>query len=331
MPNYLLISILAASSIAFAQTNTEKYNGYGVPNTKFKKIKINFNKKNDSSQIEKIKTVAPTATLPLNPQTNNLKAQIVEKKKEPLVSFSFALNSSYNIQAEKQSDGTRAEYLQHEINPLVKISDYTLQGFFYYYDDLKAPATNEWQDSFIALNKAPWNLGDYFTLAPGLALTLPLSKASREVVSSKYSVGASLALGLNTKNMGLDAFSVTYSLGYTKMYSDYETNIKNEPSTNYRIRQRLTLGYQITDALSFKTRFQYDSSYSYANVVRDAFLHFQVFEYQFTEHISANIGHANAGNSYLVKESENDYYLQNNVKFFDPETSEYSIGIGLSI
>jgi hypothetical protein len=131
--------------------------------------------------------------------------------------------------------------------------------------------------------------------------------------------------------MGFDAVSINYSAGYAKITTDYDTKTNREPAPNYRIRQRINFGYDFTDKFNFKTRFQFDSVYSNANVVRNSFLHFQVFEYNLTDHISANIGHSNGNNAFNIVESPQDYKLENNVKFYDPKISEYSIGIGLSI
>ncbi len=336
-----LILFLLTGTAAFAQVDslpakTQKYNGYGLPNTRFKKIKIDLSKKKVApNTMETFSTPAPTPVttgfFSSDSKNTNLTAQLKEKKVEPPVKLlGFILSSSYNRQGEKQKDGTLGEYYSHILNPSLQLGEFSLLGYFYYYDDIKSPGLNEWQDSVIALTKKPWELGNYFTLASGVAVTLPLSKASREI-GQKYSIGTSLTLGLNTKNMGLPAWIFSYSVGYTKMNNEFETSPKGEPVTSYRIRQRINIGYNFTDAFSFKTRFQYDSAYAYSNVVRNAFLHFQVFGYQFNDHLGVYVGHTNGGNAFLVKESEQDYYLENNVKFFDPNASEYAVGIDLSI
>lgn len=331
-----MFSVLLFSAVGFAQVDslpakTQKYNGYGLPNTKFKKIKIDLSKKRpQTQQFESISAPPAKINFTSMPQSNNVVTQIETKPEVKAVQFGFSLSSGYNRQAEKQADGSLPEYYMHELTPSLKIGEYTAMGVFYYYDDIKNPSANEWQDSVLAATKKAWNLGNYFTLAPGISLGLPLAKATREI-GLKNTLGTSLTLGLNTKNMGAAAWTLNYSLGYTKMTNEFETNPKGEPITSYRVRQRINIGYSFTDALSFQTRFQFDSATSYSNVIRNSFLHFQVLEYSFNDHVSANIGHANGAGAFIVRESETDYYLENNIKFYDPKSSEYSIGLTLSI
>jgi hypothetical protein len=213
----------------------------------------------------------------------------------------------------------------------MKISDFSIAGDFIYGDDLKDPSSNEWQDSSIAVSRKAWSLGQYLKLSPTVAIGLPLSSSTREVIRLKYVLVGGLGFGLNTKELGAENLVLSYSLSYSKMFNEFETKESGDPLTSYRIRQGVTLGYQITDALSVITISRFDSSYSYANVVRNSFQAIQAFEYKFTDHISAYIAHANGAPAYILKEGDSDYYLESNVKLYDPKTSEYSIGINLSI
>lgn len=366
MSYFLLLSGLMTSQMLLAteennqiknttkqKKSVQKYNGYGLPNTKFKKIKIDLTKKEkpdkdgmtinmipkntaltkpdfmkESDQNENLINSQLNHSEPINQQTIQIKQSDFEKI---FYKFGFKLNSSYNTQAEKQTDNSKAEYLYHELIPSFKVYDYTLYGYFYYYDDIISPSYNEWNDSYLAMTRTSFNLGNYLTLTPATTLTFPLSKKSRDVINIKYSLGGSASLALNTAHLNIPQLSLSYSLSYTKMINEYNTDVNGNPISSYRIRQRFNFGYQILEKLAFKTRFQFDASTSYENVTRNSFLHYQFLEYQFHPNLSVNIGHTNTANAFKIKNGEQDYYLENNIKFYSPETSEFSIGLGMSI
>lgn len=345
---FLLCSL--SCSMGFAQISepvtttaplkTQKYNGYGLPNTKFKKIKVDLTKKKTTNQAtataapsieaSPVKLVPKSSMQPDNTAINTSTSLTPEKKPAPLVGLSIVYNFSYNAQMQTQENNARAEYLQHEFLPKVQIGAYSVLGDFIYNDDIKDPSASEWQDSAVLLNRKAFELGKYVTLAPALILGLPLSKTSREASGIKYSTGGILTLGLNTKNMGLEALTLNYYIAYSKYATEFNTKPNGDPSADYRVRQRVNLAYQITEKFSFATRFQYDSGYSNQNVVRNSYLHFEAFEYQLTPWLAANITHSTGSSVYSITESGNDILFENDLKFYDPKNSEIALGLSLS-
>lgn len=335
-----------SSSLAFSQVNTptqttapiktQKYNGYGLPNTKFKKIKVDMTKKTKEDQKKLAPSiVADPAQIPAksSQQPNNVATVATPTKvaEEKFVSFNFDYDLSYNAQMQEQENHVRGEYLLHEFTPQLKISDYTLMGDFFYYDDIKSPSANEWYDSAIVLKRKPWDLGKYLTLAPGVILGLPLQKASREDGGIKYSIGPTLTLGLNTKNMGMPAFTLNYYLRYAKYTTEFTTKPNGDPSADYLIRQRVNFGYQFTEKFSFKARFEYNSGYSNQGVVKNSYVHFENFGYQITEVIGVYIAHSTGSSVYSISENAaGDILFENDLKFYDPKVSEIALGVTLS-
>lgn len=339
-----LLLCALSSSAATAQVSesttplkTQKYNGYGLPNTKFKKIKVDMTKKATSNQTTA--TTAPSidaAPVSLVPKSsmqpnNTIVATAKPTADTKLVSFNFDYDLSYNAQMQEQENHARGEYLQHEFTPQLKIGDYTVLGDFFYYDDLKSPSANEWMDSVIAAKRKPWEMGSYLTLGPGFILGLPLSKASREDAGIKYLVGPTLTLGINSKNIGLEALTLNYYVRYAKYATEFKTKPNGDPSADYLIRQRINIGWQFTDKLSFKGRFEYNSGYSNQGVVKNAYVHFENFTYQITDMVGVYIAHSTGGNVYSITENAaGDITFENDLKFYDPKVSEIALGTTLS-
>lgn len=336
----LLFSL--GTSIASAQVSesttplkTQKYNGYGLPNTKYKKIRIDLTKKKSSVAPETAPS-AEAATVKLVPksslQPDNTViavAKPIEEKKA--VSFNFDYDISYNGQMQEQENHARDEYIIHELMPKITIDKYSLLGDFLYKDDQKDPSGNEWQDSALVLNRKSWELGHLFTLGPALNLILPLSKKSREDSGIKYLFGPTLTLGLNTKNLGLDSLRLSYSVRYLKYQTEFRTKPNGEPSGDSQIRQRLQAIYQITEKFSFTGIFDFKSGYSTEDVVRNSYWHAEVFSYQFTSIFAAYVAHSTGGSVYSISENAvGDVQFENDLKFYDPKASELAVGMTLS-
>jgi hypothetical protein len=252
----------------------------------------------------------------------------VKKEEDPKVKFGMSIAGSYGTQVQKQADGTRKESITYEFTPSIAYDKYTFMIYTAYEQDLKDTGSNgSFLDPSYILSRAGWTLNDYFKLSPGAVLVLPVSDDAKNNRNLLYSVTGNLTLGLQTKALGLDALSVSYMLGYTGNNTQFSTTAAGEPLTAYRIRNRLNVGYKFTDKFSLATRFQMDSNYSAveAGVVKNSFLHFQSFAYALTDNLEISAGHSNDGS--LLKGP--DY--KNNLKFFDEESSSYSVGLELSL
>lgn len=345
----LLLLCSLGSSIALGQVSepttplkTQKYNGYGLPNTKYKKIKVDLTKKKSAAQtttttaspsIEAtpVKLVPKSSMQPDNTTINTSTTAATDKKPTPLVSFNFSYDFSYNAQMQEQADHTRGEYLLHEFTPQLKIGAYTLIGDFFYYDDIKSPSANEWFDSALVAKRNAWDLGKYFTLGPAIIVGLPLSKASREDGGIKSVIGPTLTLGLNTKNIGIEQLTLNYYIRYAKYSTEFTTKPNGDPSADYLIRQRVNIGWQFTDKFSFKGRFEYNSGYSNQGVVKNSYVHFQNFGYQITDMIGVYIAHSTGGSVFTISENAaGDVLFENDLKFYDPKASEVAVGMNLS-
>ena len=306
----LIISTLALTTFAedVKPMQPEKYNGYGLPNTKFKKV-----------------SVAPKAHNPQGASRAEPKETESIKKEDRGYSLGVDLSPTYSIQAEKHKDGSQTQFIYYELNPWLQVGDYKFTGLFYYNQNLKEPSDQDWDDSVVFVNRKAWEPTKLLMLTPYLNFGLPLSKTSREKALITGTVGPSFALGLNSKEIGLPQLTLIGSTGYTKMFTRSNLNSAGEANVNYRLRQKLTAAWALTDSLAFKVRFQFDSVYDYDNYVTNAFLHFEQFEYKVNDHLGLNLGHTNSNGLF------NPETYENNLKFYDKESSEIYAGFTVSI
>ncbi len=242
----------------------------------------------------------------------------------PGLSFGFDLNTRYTIQAEKQADGTRNEYLTYEFIPAFKTQDFRIRSISDFYYFVKDQSTNEWDNtSFEATLNTPWNLGAYFDLKPDLILALPIFRRTTDF--NNY-LGGRLTLILNSKNIGAPSLLFKYGVQFGKL------SFKNEKTgadynIDTRLRQRVHLGYQFTDAISALIYFHYDSNFLLDNSVRNAFYHETAISYAFIpDHVTLDLGVANGGGVFAGENQEID-----NLKFYNEKSSEAFIQLNLGI
>jgi|GEM_PF-4194016 len=258
---------------------------------------------------------------------------VAAPKKEEAASVKFGLSYDlgYTMQSQEQTDAktgakSRSQSLSHEFMPTLAYGEYNSLALIAYSQDLIDTTDNKWSDLSLNVGKKAWALGSYFNLGPSIGGVLPLKDSTRYEMGLLYSFNVALKLSLNTKALGMDAWKISYQGRLARNNLIYDTNAKTgNPNTLYGYRNRFFLGYDITSALSISTQLDFSANYSVNGVVNNTFSHFQALGYTLNEGVSISLGHSNEG-SYL---KAGDY--ENNLKFFNPESSEYSVGLSLSI
>lgn len=259
-------------------------------------------------------STSPTATSttgkPAPADTSWLKANIT-------------LGSSYNMAAEAPKEGVQNRYMDYDIIPSLVTGPVKTLLWFKYRQSLVNSEQNEWQNFPIVFSPAKaFNAGDYLTISPALAFTIPLTKETKNNIQLNYSTNANVTLGLNTKTLGWDGVVLNWQTGYTKMNNEFTTSSKGEPITSYQLRQRVNFWYPIVGTLTFKSRLEFNSKFSYENIVRNDFLHFVLFEYGFLEKYNVSFGTGNSGPTMAGPNYEN------NLKFYSETSSELFLGLG---
>lgn len=264
--------------------------------------------------VEAIKRVQP------RPITSPYKPKVVE---DPGVSFGLDFMARYTAQAEAQADGTRSEYITYEFVPAIKTQDYRIRAISDFVYQVKDQTGNEWENTALeATINNPWPMGEYFLLKPELLAALPLFRRTTDFNSY---IGARATAMLNSKNTAVPDLLLRYGLQFGKL------NYKNEMSgTDYnidtRLRQRVHLGYQFTEALSALIYFHYDSNFLYDNSVRNAFYHETLIAYAINSHITLDVGVANGGGVFSGENQEID-----NLKFYNEKSSEAFFSLNVSL
>jgi opacity protein-like surface antigen len=236
------------------------------------------------------------------------------------VNFSMIFGARYSTQAEKQPDGTRAEYITYEFIPTLKTEDYRIRFISDFYYQVKDQSGNEWENTvFEATINKPWSLSHYVDLKPDLILALPLFKRSGDF---KHFYGARMTAILNSKNADIPDLILKYGLQYGKFDFKQETKADGSYNIDSRLRQRVHLGYKFTDALTGMIYFHFDSNFLLDNTVRNTYFHETSLEYAFNDMFSANVGITNGGGLY-----KGEFQEQDNLNFYDKNTTEAFGGV----
>lgn len=276
---------------------------------------------------------ASTVKAPAAPGTSTMAAPAAPAANP--TTFGLSIDASYETQAyaQKDADGnvTRSETMAYGFTPSMKFGDgYKLSSYWEYDQNLNTDsnASPDWIDPSVTLSRKAWELGKYIKLGPSGTVTLPMSNGSKNTTNLKYAAAGKLNASLNTANLGMDAFSLSYGVQYTRFFTEFSTNTKGDPVTQSRLRQDIHVGYQIIDPLSFDFFFRHDSKFSSEGVTRGFFIMQQTLEYAINDSLSVNVNHTNAAD--VLKKDEQENY-QNAIKFDDVENSTYSVGVSLSI
>jgi hypothetical protein len=279
-------------------------------------------------------TAAPTA--PAKPMAKKIapaagtSAVAAPKKEEaPSVKYSMVLGAEYDLQAQTQPDGSRSQEIDYEFKPGIAYGNYSAFIDEYLAHDLvDSSATSTWSDPVIGVGRKGWELGPYVKLAPSASVQLPLKDSTKNEVGLLYSVAGFLGFSLNTKNMGLDSWSFGYQIGAYRNFTKFDTNAKTgNPNMDHKFRQRFTLGYDITDKLSFFNLFDFSSKYSVNGVVTNNFFLLNTLGYQLTDNFSVSILHTNDGGGVFLK---GDNY-ENNLKVYDSTSSIFGVAVELDL
>lgn len=273
-------------------------------------------------QMEAAAKPAVTTGAAVTPTTTSV-TTVTPAAESKFVTYNISLDAYYNTAAEAPETGDRSQYMSYDLIPLVTIGPVRSLVWFMYNQNLVDDTKSELLDITLASSLAkPYNAGDYITLNPAIVITVPHAKATKDVAQLNSATNLNVTIGLNTKNLGLDGMVLNWQTGYTKMNNDFTTSSAGEPLTSYRLRQRVNLWYPILDKLTFKTRLEVNSNFSYENVVRNTFVHFELLEYRFLDNYWVQLVHGNAG-AVLAATTYED-----NFKFYDSKSSELALGVG---
>ncbi|MGZ3691735.1 MAG: hypothetical protein ACXVAX_09535, partial [Pseudobdellovibrio sp.] len=184
---------------------------------------------------------------------------------------------------------------------------------------------NSFTDPGFTMNRRAWAWGEYFNVKPSGTLVLPMTDRSKNDIGMLYNVGAGLSLSLNTRNLNMDEWQFGVGVALNRNFTQYDTTSTGDPSNMWRIRQKYRMSYDFTYKLTFSTNFDFVSNYSVNGVVTNNFTLSESLGYSFDRNVSVSVGHSNGGPTLTP------YTYDNNMKFYDEKSSNYSLGLSLKI
>lgn len=261
-------------------------------------------------------------TSPSSSPTANLTKQ---KTTQNETEFSFSYSPVYYTQAEAPATGDRAHRIEHEFIPKVKFSDYQIYSKIYYYQDLNDSSQSDGDlTQFIGSLRTPWDTSTYFKLNPDLIVYIPFLKKASDADPNSI-IGAGLTGILKTADLGVPNLILKYGIFGFKINAKAEQDASGNYNVSERIRQKLYVGYNITDKILFMVYAHFDSNFLFNNEIRNKFLHIEFFEFAITDWMSFTIGHQNGGPLY-----KGSYQELNNLEVYNKEDSEFFAGFGFS-
>jgi hypothetical protein len=237
--------------------------------------------------------------------------------------FSTAVTIAYEQKAEENQKGVRDRALGLTLVPKFSFYDFSLRGDFIYVYDLNAPRVGTgWLDGVISLLYDGWKVSAV-KLSPYTSVELPLSKESRENREIKLVNNFGFLATLDTKSLDIPELSMSYSAAYGYYTNEYTTRVNGEPATEYKIVQTFKAGYKF-NPLFVAFKFQYTNAYSYEDVVRDGFLHYEALGFGVSESLSFSLYHYNKAP--FLK----DTTYENNLKTYDATTSTVGLSMDMT-
>lgn len=280
--------------------------------------------KTPSTMVTPTAAVAPTTTTTETASTG-AKSTTTAKSTEPapsFVSFNATLGISHYAGAEAPKTGPRSANTYFDVWPAITIGPVKTTALITYAQNNADSKKNDWVDPQLFFASAkPIAAGEYLNIIPSSFINIPLSKTSKDSTQLKYGIGIGSAFALNTKTMGWDGVGLNYTLSYLKNETEFSTSVAGEPLTSSRIRQRINFALPISSSFTFRSRLQLDSNFSFENVIRSSFLHFEQIEYKFLTKYTVYTGHTNSGGTLA-----GDNY-ENNVKFYNDTSSLLYLGM----
>ncbi len=239
--------------------------------------------------------------------------------------FTTAVSIAYEQSAEENTAGIINRGLGLTIVPKFVFWDFSLRADLIYAYDLNRPRPNSsWADGIISLMyDAGFKLAAV-KFSPYTSVELPMSRESRENREIELVNNVGVLATLDTKSLGVEKLSLSYSVAYGYFTNKYTTRVNGEPATEYKIVQNFKVGYKF-NPISIGARFQFTNSYSYDDVARSGFLISESIAYQYNETLGFSLYHYNRAP--FLKDST----YENNLQAYDKETSTVGFSTDIAL
>jgi hypothetical protein len=203
-------------------------------------------------------------------------------------------------------DGTLQEATDFQLIPTYKWSLGATSLVLGYSHDERYNENSDISDIVIAQSFKGWDF-KRFVLKPGLSLTLPQSKVSRELKNLEFAIGGKLAASIKPEFL-VKGFSFSASLGLNRSIHRYETALNGAMNNQYASKQGIVTGYAI-GAFSFDLEISHINAWTYKGGMRESYEHNESASVGFADYYSFTVGHTNGGSVFKANGYESNYRL----------------------
>lgn len=266
-------------------------------------------------RLGKVFTLSSISLGALAAGNNTVVENLNTDKKLLSVIVSNSLSSSLEKGADNELVNTLSVLSSYKLS-----EDYFLSNTLTIDKDLKNDRELSVRDALFTLSRKG-NTGIKGTLLRyKLSASAPLSKGSRKDSELIAGITAGITFG-----MGLDSILKGLSFYYlpdvkTSFYKYETARHSGESNNQYRVLQRLIIGYEITDKFSLSFDNIYYRNWTFEGTTTDVFTFDQSLNYQATNNLSLSIGHSIGGNALDING------VDSNVKLFDQHSSSVYTG-----
>ncbi len=195
-------------------------------------------------------------------------------------------------------DGTNQSAMEYILR-----ANYKLDSFYFlrfqsgYSQNLQDSTFNDFNDSTLALYATPSPVTRYLMMSYNLGLIAPTSRISKEVNSLQTGVKGGLIVMANPNRL-ISGLNIVGNLTATRNFHEFETNKAGAVNTAWSYVQTLSVSYELPKGFGLSADFTHQNTWSYQNVMKDAFSFSQEVNYQASSLFNLALGHSNGGSIY---------------------------------
>ncbi|HAZ12454.1 MAG: hypothetical protein A2X86_16860 [Bdellovibrionales bacterium GWA2_49_15] len=183
--------------------------------------------------------------------------------------------------------------------------------------DLIGERKYQWNNVSVGHATPSKSLNRYFDVKLRTSLAAPLNENQRKNETLISQVTLSPSLSVHLEELGFSGVSLAYRPFLRQSFHEYTISAEGRSNTERSMRQRLSLGFSITDNFSLDFDGSYQRNFTYQGTATDSYSHDESITYSFTPSFSCSLGHSNEGSA-LAPDGQTS-----NLEFSNIRTSMY--------
>ncbi len=161
--------------------------------------------------------------------------------------------------------------------------------------DLLGERKYEWTNVTIGYSTPTKSLNNVLDLKLKTSLMAPLNENQRKNESLITQLTLSPSLTFKLEELGFSGVTLAYRPFVRQNFHEYTVSAEGRSNTERSIRQRLALGFSVTDNLSIDFDGVYQRNFTYQGTATDSYSLDESISYSFTSSFSCSLGHTTDG------------------------------------